>query len=54
MAAMYQSQHLVAGTAGTDGTTWCSTMDAKMMKDGTTAEVLDIAYGFTGRTKCSW
>jgi len=51
MAAMYQSQHLVAGT---DGTTWCSTMDATMAIDGTTATVLDIAYGFTGRTKCSW
>lgn len=51
MAAMYQAQQ--PATAVTDGTAWCSTMDAKMLKDGT-AVVLDIAFGFTGRTKCSW
>jgi len=51
MAAMYQSQQ--TGTADTTGLKWCSDMDAKMMKDGT-AVVLDIAYGYTGRTKCSW
>jgi len=51
MATMYQAEQPTV--AVTDGSAWCSDMDVKMLKDGT-EHVLDIAYGFTGRTKCSW
>jgi len=52
MAAMYQSQQPTV--AVTTGASWCSNMDTSLAIDGTTATVLDIAYGYTGRTKCSW